>query len=114
VSYQHVAAAWDAQLPALTKLVLVVLAYHACPTCGLCWPGVPLICQRAGLGPTRVREDLDRLVEAGLIVVHGYATGGRNRATEYVVLPGLPELSTAPCGKCVDNRQTHRDARGLR
>lgn len=92
-------------LPGPTKLVLMILASHACNLCGLCWPGMKTLTQECGLGQTRIREALDELVSGDLIAVHAYPKGGRGRATEYVVLPKHMELSTAPCGKCRENQE---------
>jgi Helix-turn-helix domain len=100
-------------LPAPTKFVLFLLADHACETCGYAWPGVKCLMQESGLKETTVRGALDRLRDAGLINVHGYSTGGRGRATEYVVLPALPELSTAPCGECRGKLKRLRVAKGI-
>jgi hypothetical protein len=88
-----------------TKAVLLALAYRACDTCGLAWPGVPWLMGVTEMGDRRVRECLGELTKAGLLMPRGYATGGRSRATEYVVLPGVRELSTAPCGECESRRK---------
>jgi len=93
------------ELAASPKVVLTWLAFHACENCGLCWPGMKLLQLETGLGETAVRQGLDRLVAAELVEIHGYPQGGRGRATEYVVRPGLPEFSTAPCGKCRENQR---------
>jgi len=103
VSLAHLVAVSRLELPASTKAVLTWLAFHACENCGLCWPGMKLLCLETGLGETAIRKGIDGLERAGQVRIHGYATGGRGRATEYVVLPGLPEFSTAPCGKCRQN-----------
>lgn len=87
------------------KSVLLVLADRACGTCGLCWPGVNKIAEWTEMGPTSIRKALDTLRERGLIIASGYETGGRGRTTEYVVLPHLPGLSTAPCVECVKRRK---------
>jgi len=101
--YRHTGAIWELELPALTQHVLHALAWHACEICGLAWPSVPTLAKRANLGATTVRDALERLRKADLIRVHAYPQGGRARSTQYVVLPGLPGLSTAPCAKCVWN-----------
>jgi hypothetical protein len=114
VSYEHLDAA--AELEGLApgpKLVLVALAKTACKTCGLGWPGVKWIARKTGMKETSIRAALEVLRSRDLIQIHGYATGGRGRSTEYVVLPGLFELSTAPCGECRANMQTPRVAKGI-
>lgn len=103
MSVKHARAVWGLELPALTQHVLHALADHACECCGLAWPSVPTLAAKCNLGATTVREALDRLERAGLLRVHAYPQGGRGRSTQYVVLPELAELSTAPCGKCAGN-----------
>jgi hypothetical protein len=97
------------------KLVLVVMAQAACRACGLAWPGINLVCRRTGLGATTVRKSLEWLEhDRHLIRTHAYPRGGRGVATEYILmLPGLTDLSTAPCGECLQRMKTHRAARGI-
>lgn len=94
-------------LPGPVKVVLMVLASRACRFCGLTWPGTKNLLLECGLGETRLRDSLETLVRdpRGLLKIHAYPKGGRGRATEYVVMPGLIELSTAPCGKCQSNQK---------
>lgn len=94
------------------KSVLLCLADRACDECGLAWPGVPYLAERTELGLNRIRAALAKLVEGGFLLVHAYPHGGRGLSTEYVVLPALAKLSTAPCGKCQSNRKTHRPGGG--
>jgi len=105
MSIPHRGAAWDLEIPPLSKLVLMRLAWHACETCGLAWPSNRTLCLKTGIGETRVRASLDELTAAGHLRIHAYATGGRGRSTQYIVLPSLAGLSTAPCGKCQWNLQ---------
>lgn len=92
-------------LPAGEKLLLLILVHHACEFCGLAWPGARRLIETSGLGERTVQRSLKGLVDRGLIVIHAYPSGGRHRATEYVVMPSLGELSTAPCGKCAANQR---------
>lgn len=96
----QVGAAWELELDPITKLVLLRYAWHACEVCGLAWPGVKTLTEKTGLGATAVRKHVDALEHAGWLRLHAYPKGGRGRSTQYVVLPGLPGLSTAPCAKC--------------
>ena len=103
MSNRHLTAIRPLQMPPPTKLVLYALSERACERCGLCWPGIALLGTDTCLKRTRIKQALDELRKAGLIEVHEYPRGGRGRASEYVVLPNLPELSTAPCGNCQGN-----------
>jgi hypothetical protein len=116
VSLRQISEAWRHQFPgdALTKYVLVAFSDHACEFCGLTWIGMRFLIEKTGLGETRIQLSIKRLLERGLLEVHGYATGGRGRATEYVVLPGLPGLIPAPCLEhCVPLLKTPRAAGGI-
>jgi hypothetical protein len=96
-----------------SKAVLYCLADLACDRCGRAWPGVEFIARRTEMGKTGVRKALDDLKAAGLITVHAFPSGGRGRATEYIVLPQLPKLSTAPCVECGERSKTHRTGGGF-
>jgi hypothetical protein len=89
------------------KLVLLALVDHACDDCGFCWPGMRHLAVKTGLGSTAIAAAIKALAESpeGLLRIHAYPQGGRGRATEYVVLPGVIKLSTAPCGKCLFRMQ---------
>jgi hypothetical protein len=115
VSDAHTDLARGVLLPGAIKVVLMILACRACRFCGLCWPGIRILKDECGLGETRLRDSLEALAadDRGLLKIHAYPHGGRGRATEYIVLPGLMELSTAPCGKCRSNMKTPREAMGI-
>ncbi len=108
-------AALSLELPKALKLLLYDLAIRACPHCGLTWPGIPNLMRSTGMGETLLRETLGELARSdpSLIVVHRYPSGGRGRATEYVVLPHHTDLSTAPCGECKSRMKTPRAAGGM-
>lgn len=82
------------------KAVLLCFADRACDECGLAWPGMAYLSERTEIGVNRTREHVKQLVSGGFLAVHAYAKGGRGVSTEYVVLPHVAKLSTAPCGKC--------------
>jgi hypothetical protein len=114
VSNAHVTATREIRgLTPPAKFVLFLLADHACPTCGLAWPGVPCLMRESELGHTSVEKALAQLRERALIEVRGYPTGGRHRATEYLVLSAVLGLSTAPCVECRQKLKTPRHAEGI-
>jgi len=114
VSFEHLDAAARLEgLPPAPKSVLVHVAQHACVTCGLAWPGVPLLERKSGLGRTAIKLALEWLVKAGQLRIHAYPHGGRGMATEYIVLPSLTGLSTAPCGECRQRMKRGRLAAGI-
>ena len=94
------------------RAVLYVFADVACDDCGRAWPGVTFLSERTEIGTTKIRKALDYLKDAGLIKIHAYPAGGRGVTTEYIVLPQLPKLSTAPCGKCGPRSKTQRTGVG--
>ena len=95
------------------KAVLLCLADRACDECGLAWPGIAYICERTEIGTTRGRALIAQLVESGLLRIHAYPKGGRGVTTEYVVLPAVTKLSTAPCAGCQSRKKTHRPGDGF-
>ena len=115
MSHQAGRAALALVLPKALKLLLYDLAIRACPHCGLTWPGIPNLIRSTGMGETLLRETLGELAgeKWKLIVVHRYPSGGRGRATEYIVLPQHTDLSTAPCGECQSRMKTPRAAGGM-
>lgn len=95
------------------KAVLVALAYRACDTCGIAWPGVPWIVSVTEMSERAVQGHLAGLADAGLVTVRRYGKGGRRVVTEYIVLPHVGELSTAPCGQCAERMKNPATAAGL-
>lgn len=57
-------AAWEADLPATEKLVLLSMADQS-GSDGVCWPAVKSIARRCGRDERSVRRTLSKLVEAG-------------------------------------------------
>jgi len=88
------------------KAVLVCMADRACDVCGMAWPGVAYLADRTEIPERRVSIHLRALLDSGLLTVHGYSKGGRGRSTEYIVLPQVAKLSTAPCEKCAQLGKT--------
>jgi hypothetical protein len=101
VSFRHRNAALELTVGSHgVKAILMLMADRACEHCGLAWPGVPTLARWSEMSVASVRRALDTLREAGHLDVHRFPKGGRGLSTEYIVLPSLPELSTAPCGEC--------------
>lgn len=100
LSYDHSQVALEVELATAPKCLLLVMAARACPGCGLTWLGTRRLTRETGLGETSLRKALRELTDLGHITIHAYPKGGRGRATEYVVLPQVLRLSTAPCGEC--------------
>lgn len=114
MSAQHQRVAWDIiGLDTHERLLLLAYARHACQNCGLCWPGNVRLQIMTAMGRSTVTAVAARLVAGGHLRIHAYPRGGRGMSTEYVVLPKELGLSTAPCGKCVDNFKTNRTAGGF-
>jgi hypothetical protein len=115
VGFFHVQAAYavTAGSPG-AKAVLVCIADRACDTCGMAWPGRQYLADRTELDPRRISVHLATLVRSGLLEVHGYGSGGRGVSTEYVVLPKVAKLSTAPCPKCAKLSKTWTKTTGLK
>lgn len=88
------------------KAVLTALAYRACDECGLCWPGLRWLGQATEISERQVRRILTELATAGHIVVRRYSRGGRGVSTEFVVLPIVKKVFTAPCGRCLGRMKT--------
>lgn len=115
MSTRHQRVAWDVvglETP-LERLVLLAYARHACEHCGLCWPGTVRLELMTLASRTAIATARRSLVDKGMLRIHAYPRGGRGMSTEMVVLPKDVELSTAPCGKCVDNLKTNRHAVGF-
>ena len=85
------------------KAVLNALARRCCKDCGLTWAGVRALGQDTEMSESRIRQALKALTDVRQIVAVRYPRGGRGLTTEYVVLPYVVELSTAPCERCVEN-----------
>lgn len=125
MGFRHLQAAYTLTLGSPgRKSLLCVLAYRACDTCGIAWPGVKWLMASTEMSERSVQTCLRELTGAGLLQVHRYSRGGRGVSTEYVVLPQVAKLSTAPCGECADrmknpamraglSESTPQDVRGL-
>lgn len=101
MGFQRLAGAYSVTTGAShAKAVLLLLAWHACDSCGLAWPGRKSIAERTEVGDRSVTAALALLVRDAHLTIFRFPYGGRGLSTEYVVLPSIGELSTAPCGEC--------------
>lgn len=94
------------------QAVLVALAFRACDSCGLCWPGMAWLEISTQMSDRSIQRALTELQAAGLLEIRRYGRGGRGVATEYVVLPQAPKFSTAPCGDCAERMRNPVSASG--
>lgn len=83
--------AWQVQLPSSDKLVLLALADNANDE-GHCFPSVPTLMSKCGMGERTVQGVISRLKSAGHLTCH-YRTG---RSTVYTVHPRTTPAVTAP------------------
>jgi hypothetical protein len=91
------------EMPVARKSVASWMAYHACNGCGFTFVGVPTLSLDACTADSTTRACISELKRDGLVVVVGQG-GGRGKATEYVVCPEVPKLSTGNCPFCGRNR----------
>jgi Helix-turn-helix domain len=116
VSFDHQEAIRLVELAPGPKAVLTWAAWHACKGCGIAFAGVPLLARETGLSDSTVRRALEDLAQRGLILPIAYQTGGRGRATEYLVAPllvSLPRGRCKTCGKYTGTRQTLSPRQGI-
>jgi hypothetical protein len=114
VSFEHLSAIRKMQLPTASKAVLTWAAWHACRGCGIAWAGPMVLGAETCMGERTVRRALNDLVQRRLIVVVGYRTGGRGRATEYLVVPDLVKTEASESGYCQACGKTHDGKPGPR
>ncbi|MCW3657565.1 helix-turn-helix domain-containing protein [Burkholderia cenocepacia] len=67
MSLHHQNLAWEIELPALKKIVLLALANLAHLTNRECWPTVQHLAFKCGMSESAVRGAIKDLVELGLI-----------------------------------------------
>jgi len=105
VSFTHLYAAAELRLQSPSqKLVLMIMAKVACDNCGLAWPGMTYLEETTALGRATIQRALSGLVASGQLSPRAYTTGGRGRATQYLVLPiDVPLNENAPCHLCRNN-----------
>lgn len=97
--------AWEQDLPAPTKLVLLALADAVGGRSGeewRCWPSQDTLAQRCGISERQVRTHIAALVDAGLILAtHRPGDGSGRKTTVYTLR--APQMSLAlPVDKPVD------------
>ncbi|EKS9798255.1 MULTISPECIES: helix-turn-helix domain-containing protein [Burkholderia] len=67
MSLHHENLAWEIELPALKKVVLLAIARLAHLTNRECWPSVQSLAFRCGMSESAVRGAIKDLIEAGYI-----------------------------------------------
>lgn len=67
MSFRALIWAVDQNIDPLEKVVLVTLADHHNGQDGMCFPGLPLLVERTGMGLSTVKKKLVSLIERGLI-----------------------------------------------
>ncbi|MEZ7524033.1 helix-turn-helix domain-containing protein [Burkholderia vietnamiensis] len=67
MSIHHENLAWEIELPALKKVVLLAIARAAHLTNRECWPSVQSLAFRCGMSESAVRSSIKDLEEAGHI-----------------------------------------------
>ncbi len=91
MSAQATAWAWDQELPAARKFVLLALANRA-DEVGVCWPSARDLGHLCGLSRSQVWRHVDAMKNDGLLRVANRFEGGRQTSNVFVLsLPGLTE-----------------------
>lgn len=91
----------------LDRFVLVAYAWFARRGQRTAYPPVAAVAEFVGASERRVQSALRRLQAEGELAAVAHARGGRGRATEYEVLPGLERAQTGspfPGGERVQDR----------
>lgn len=87
MSFRALIWAVDQDIDPLEKVVLVTLADHHNGQDGMCFPGLPLLVERTGMGLSTVKKKLVSLIERGLISRYRWG-----RASAYVLaISGVEE-----------------------
>lgn len=86
MSLHHENFAWNVELPALTKMVLLFVAREANLNNRECHPSVPAISFKCGMSDSSVRLALQKLVESG----HLERMKVAGKGTVYRVNLGVP------------------------
>ena len=66
MSIKVMAWAWEQELPAVTKFILIALADHADDE-GVCWPGQKGIAKKCGVSRQTVNAHIKKLLDMGLL-----------------------------------------------
>ena len=74
---------WEADLPAMRKLILLRLASHADEKGGSIFPSVESVARSCGLTDRAVRNAIKSLRESGVLVLVKASVGGRGHANIY-------------------------------
>lgn len=95
MSFQAMTWAVEQSLPALQKLVLLMLANHTNGHTGRCDPSIARLCAECGMSKTALLSAIDSLEEAGLVSVVRRKLGDVSLRNSYrLALPGV-DMTTA-------------------
>lgn len=67
MSIKAISWAWDQQLKAVPKLILLALADHANDEDYTCWPSITHIAKKTGLGRSTVIDNINKLADTGYV-----------------------------------------------
>lgn len=83
MSYRALEWAMEVTLAPATKMILVVLAWHADDD-GVCWPSVSTIARKSGSSTRTVRRAIKTMVNQGVMEIRpGYERRGRQTSNTY-------------------------------
>ncbi|WP_280570142.1 helix-turn-helix domain-containing protein [Chromohalobacter sp. 296-RDG] len=83
MSYRALEWAMEVTLAPATKMILVVLAWHADDD-GICWPSVSTIARKSGSSTRTVRRAIKTMVNQGVMEIRpGYERRGRQTSNTY-------------------------------
>lgn len=89
MSFEAMGWAWKQNLPASTKMVLLVLADHHNETTGKCNPKVKSIAERAGLSERNTSLQIKKLAEEGFLEIqHNHREDGSLTSSTYILALG--------------------------
>lgn len=83
MSFECMAWASKHSLPALQKIVLIMLANRTHPETGCCIPRISLLAEDCGMSETACKNAIKALEAAGLIVIENRFVEGLQRSNQY-------------------------------
>ncbi|MHB9838495.1 helix-turn-helix domain-containing protein [Paraburkholderia terrae] len=88
MSFQAMTWAVEQDLPALQKLVLLMLANRTNPDTGRCDPSHDKVASDCGMSKPSVKRAISDLAEKGLVEIHRQASNGVNLPNQYTLRVG--------------------------
>lgn len=86
MSFEAMRWAVDHDLPAMQKIVLLMMANRVNDKKGCCWPSHELLAKECGMDKRSIIRQIEKLVEAGLIVcIKSKNNKGINNTNKYVL-----------------------------